>query len=255
MPFNYNIHHKTFRNYLLERFDGDVDEVARVLETAEKIIPGILCDYFGSTYNSIYELHEINEVEEYRRRIKVHPILKSIDISEEPRFTEVLKWYRLWLKAQKNYLDPIFTEAEQKAQEAESIVTDGGDTKRKQLSTIFIEGEDGETQEIVYRKRNMELRQACIEHFRALHQGHLVCECCGFEFAAYYDIEEDYIEVHHRFPFAHTNGEHLVDATTDLVPLCANCHRMIHHGMGGRGKCMSLDELKMKYRGVLHNNL
>jgi predicted HNH restriction endonuclease len=46
-----------------------------------------------------------------------------------------------------------------------------------------------------------------------------------------------------------------VDATTDLVPLCANCHRMIHHGMGGRGNCMSVDELKMKYRGVRHNNI
>lgn len=252
---NYDIQHNTFKNYLLERFDGDLDEVALILETVEHLIPKVLCEYFGYTHSSIYELQEINEVEEYRRKIKVHPILKSIDINEEPRFTEVLKWYRLWLKAQKNNLDPVFTEAEQIVEEAGHIAADGGNTNGKQLSTIFVEGEDGDAQETVYRKRNMELRQACIEYFRTLHHNHLVCECCGFEFAANYDIQDDYIEVHHRFPFAHTDGEHIVDATTDLVPLCANCHRMIHHGMGGRGNCMSLDELKMKYRGVRHNNI
>lgn len=98
---NYDIQHNTFKNYLLERFDGDLDEVALILETVEHLIPKVLCEYFGYTHSSIYELQEINEVEEYRRKIKVHPILKSIDINEEPRFTEVLKWYRLWLKAQK----------------------------------------------------------------------------------------------------------------------------------------------------------
>ena len=37
-------YHNTFRKYLLERFDGDVDEVARVLETAEHLIPRVLCE-------------------------------------------------------------------------------------------------------------------------------------------------------------------------------------------------------------------
>ena len=100
----------------------------------------------------------------------------------------------------------------------------------------------------------MMLRKACIEIFRQRHGGRIVCECCGFDFARAYDIKDEYIEVHHRFPFSQTESEHPVNAETDLVPLCANCHRMIHHGMGGGGRCMTLEELKEIYRGKHYNN-
>lgn len=254
IQYSNEIKQTAFQNFLLARFKGNMDEVARIMQTAEHIIPKTLRDYFGSEYNSIYELQEIDEIEEYRRKIKAHPILKSIDIREEPRFTEVLKLYRLWVKNQLNNDEPILTDAENKAQKEESDKK-SEDSTRKKLSTIFTEGEDSEILETIYRKRNMELRQACIDYYRSLHHGHIICECCGFEFAAHYDINDDYIEIHHLFPFAHTNGEHVVDATTDLVPLCANCHRMIHHGMGGKGNCMELDELRKKYRGVRYNNI
>ena len=52
------------------------------------------------------------------------------------------------------------------------------------------------------------LRKACIEIFRQRHGGRIVCECCGFDFARAYDIKDEYIEVHHRFPFSQTEGEH-----------------------------------------------
>jgi len=74
-----------------------------------------------------------------------------------------------------------------------------------------------------------------------LHGGYIVCECCGFDFTKAYDIDDEYIEIHHRFPFSQTEGEHPVNSQTDLVPLCANCHRMIHHGQGGKGNCMSAE--------------
>ena len=245
----YNKEHTSFVNYLMERFDGDKDEVARVVITAERILPNTLHDYFGTTYQSIYEILELNEIEEFRRKIKIHPILKGIDINEEPRYTEVLKWYRLWLKSQYNNVEPIPLPGEYGV---DCIPTPSNlaepPYKNIQLTTIFLEGEEGKTQPIIYRQRNMELRKACIEYFRSLHNGHIICECCGFEFAAHYEIDDDYIEVHHRFPFGQTEGEHLVDATKDLVPLCANCHRMIHHGMGGNGNCMSLEELKSKLK-------
>jgi predicted HNH restriction endonuclease len=122
------------------------------------------------------------------------------------------------------------------------------ETQHKVVSTVFMEGEAAEAQPTEIRRRNKELRDACISYFRTLHEGRIVCECCGFDFAKRYDIDKDYIEVHHRFPFSQTEGEHPVDAVTDLVPLCANCHRMIHFGQGGGGNCMSLEDLKKKLR-------
>ena len=246
---------RAFHNYLMERFDGDAEEVNLIIETAERIIPNTLNDYFGTQVASIYELQDGNEVEDFRKKIKAHPILKGIDMSEEPRYTEVLKWYRLFVKALNADTIPVPVPGEYKLPEEEhtSIVSDNKHLPKKQ-TTIFTEGEDDGTITTEHRRRNMELREACIEIFRAKHGGRIVCECCGFDFARAYDISDEYIEVHHRFPFAHTDGAHPVDAETDLVPLCANCHRMIHHGQRGKGNCMSLDDLKRIYRGKTYNN-
>lgn len=82
---------EAFHNYLMERFDGDSEEVSLTIETAERIIPNTLNDYFGTRYESIYEIKDPNEVDDFRKKIKAHPILKGIDMNEEPRYTEVLK--------------------------------------------------------------------------------------------------------------------------------------------------------------------
>lgn len=246
---------KTFHNYLMERFDGDAEEVSHIIETAERIIPNTLNGYFGTQIASIYELQDSNEVENFRKKIKADPILKGIDMSEEPRYTEVLKWYRLFVKALNADTIPVPVpgEGQQSGNDHTFVAPEKKQLPKKQ-TTIFTEGEDDGIITTEHRRRNMELRAACIEIFRAKHGGRIVCECCGFDFARAYDISDEYIEVHHRIPFSHTDGEHLVDAETDLVPLCANCHRMIHHGQEGKGNCMSLDDLKRIYRGKTYNN-
>lgn len=221
------------------------------METAERIIPNTLNDYFGTHIASIYDLQDAEKVENYRRRIKAEPVLKGIDMSVEPRYTEVLKWYKLFVKGLNADTIPVPVPGEYKMEEEEeaSAMVADSHLPLKTQTTIFTEGEDDGTITMEHRKRNMELRQACIEVFKARHGGRIVCECCGFDFARAYAIGDEYIEVHHRFPFSQAEGEHPVNAETDLVPLCANCHRMIHHGMGGRGECMTLEELKKIYRG------
>ena len=248
---------RAFGDYLTRKFDGDIMEAQRFVETAERIIPNTLNDYFGTHFGSIYDLQDAEEVENYRRRIKAEPVLKGIDMNVEPRYTEVLKWYKLFVKGLNTETIPVPVPGEYRidedGDEQPSIVAEGH-LLPKTLKTIFTEGEDDGTITMEQRKRNMELREACIEIFKQRHGGRIVCECCGFDFARAYAISDEYIEVHHRFPFSQTEGEHPVNAETDLVPLCANCHRMIHHGMGGRGKCMTLDELKKIYRGRHYND-
>lgn len=58
--------------------------------------------------------------------------------------------------------------------------------------------------------------------------GLLLCEACGFDFAAVYGkLGEGFAECHHRLPLADYDGEAptLLD---DLAIVCANCHRMLH---------------------------
>ncbi|VWB86990.1 HNH endonuclease [Burkholderia metallica] len=66
-------------------------------------------------------------------------------------------------------------------------------------------------------------RAACIEHYG------LRCQCCGFDFADFYgDLGDGYIEVHHRTPVSKLGDDYVVDPVRDLVPLCGNCHAMVH---------------------------
>lgn len=68
------------------------------------------------------------------------------------------------------------------------------------------------------------------------------CQVCGFDFAQVYgDLGKNYIEVHHVNPLAEQDGAHVVNPHTDLVCLCANCHRMVHRN---RNRVLSVDELK-----------
>lgn len=68
------------------------------------------------------------------------------------------------------------------------------------------------------------------------------CQVCGFDFGQVYgDVGKNYIEVHHITPLAKQGGEQVVNPETDLVCLCANCHRMIHRN---RHRPLSVDALR-----------
>jgi len=72
-------------------------------------------------------------------------------------------------------------------------------------------------------ERSRDARKACI----ALHG--TACQVCGMDFKMLYGrIGADYIQVHHVVPISQIGADYQVDPTTDLVPLCANCHVMAH---------------------------
>jgi predicted HNH restriction endonuclease len=57
--------------------------------------------------------------------------------------------------------------------------------------------------------------------------GRLLCEACGFDFAAVYgELGAGFAECHHTQPLGEA-GER-VTTLGDLAVVCANCHRMLH---------------------------
>lgn len=55
------------------------------------------------------------------------------------------------------------------------------------------------------------------------------CKVCRLNFDDLYgSIAAGYVEIHHLLPVSSMGGPATVDPRTDLVPLCANCHRMAH---------------------------
>jgi 5-methylcytosine-specific restriction protein A len=72
-------------------------------------------------------------------------------------------------------------------------------------------------------ERSAKARRACIQHHG------LNCKTCGFNFeTAYGPLGEDFIHVHHIVSIGAIGAEYSVDPVKDLVPVCPNCHAMIH---------------------------
>jgi 5-methylcytosine-specific restriction protein A len=59
--------------------------------------------------------------------------------------------------------------------------------------------------------------------------GHLQCAVCEFDFAETYgELGDGFIECHHTIPLSKASST--LTRLSDLVLLCANCHRMAHRG-------------------------
>ncbi len=77
------------------------------------------------------------------------------------------------------------------------------------------------------RTRNRKLVDDVKAAQRALH-GHLACEVCGFDFAAFYGkIGEGFIEAHHLKPMSEMDDE-AYNSRESIVLICSNCHSMVH---------------------------
>lgn len=67
------------------------------------------------------------------------------------------------------------------------------------------------------------------------------CHVCGFDFSKVYGaIGAGHIHVHHIVPVSKIGKTYIVDPIKDLIPVCSNCHCIIH----SREPVYSIDELK-----------
>ncbi len=102
-----------------------------------------------------------------------------------------------------------------------------------ELDDIVIEEGAETTRSVTVRRRSQRLRDEAIRRFMETHDGRLYCTACQFDFEqAYGERGEGFIEMHHTQPLreADVQGELLSQLLEDeiIVPLCSNCHCMIH---------------------------
>jgi len=72
-------------------------------------------------------------------------------------------------------------------------------------------------------ERNRQARRQCV----AVHG--TACAVCGFDFGLVYGEEfAGKIEVHHRKPLSEIREEYTVNPGEDLIPVCPNCHLILH---------------------------
>lgn len=122
-------------------------------------------------------------------------------------------------------------------------VTDEPHTYEVEMLNINIEEEQAVFEEgrpmqyfITRYERLSVVREAALE----LHG--YDCKACQFNFEKTYgELGKNYIEIHHVNPLSRVKEKHEIDPATDVVPLCANCHRMVHRQPS---HVLSIEELK-----------
>lgn len=86
-------------------------------------------------------------------------------------------------------------------------------------------------------ERDPAARRACIRHHGA------ICQGCGFDFEKMYgEHGKGVIHVHHVRPLRSLGEGYLINPVSELIPLCPNCHAMVHRG--NAAKPMSIEALR-----------
>lgn len=87
-------------------------------------------------------------------------------------------------------------------------------------------------------ERNPGARKKCLDHYKSCK-----CQICEFDFEKEYGIVgKDFIHIHHIIPISEIGHEYQINPIQDLIPVCPNCHAMLHRGI--EGKTLTVMELK-----------
>jgi 5-methylcytosine-specific restriction endonuclease McrA len=100
---------------------------------------------------------------------------------------------------------------------------------------------EGSTTQILVNsyERSASARRACLAH-----HGH-ACKACGFDFGTRYgEVGRGFIHVHHVVKISSVGKEYVVNPVTDLIPVCPNCHAMLHQS----DPPLSIEDLRVLIR-------
>jgi 5-methylcytosine-specific restriction protein A len=88
-------------------------------------------------------------------------------------------------------------------------------------------------------ERDPKARSACLAKFGAK------CQVCDLKFEDRYgEIGKGFIHVHHLKPLGAMRKEYQINPTLDLIPVCPNCHAMLHT----KEPPISIDDLRQTIR-------
>ena len=106
---------------------------------------------------------------------------------------------------------------------ANRLLVDGSSVPPdSQESDHFFDGAMRRVSSNVY-ERDRHARDGCIKKHGA------TCAICNFNFQAVYgDLAAGFIHVHHVTPLSSIRESHQINPAKDLVPLCPNCHCVVH---------------------------
>lgn len=136
-------------------------------------------------------------------------------------------WFKLLIKEQNNFSlgineikNPVIINALNLIYNQAKVVP----TFISPEENIYKEGKVRAIEINIY-ERSAKGRNECISYYGTS------CMACGFDFGKVYGkIGNGFIHVHHVTPVSQIKYEYVLDPIKDLVPVCPNCHAMLHMG-------------------------
>lgn len=198
---------------------GDIFFLMRLGENPKGIIG---CGYVSSTP---YELPHWNEQKAADGKVALRTDLLFRALSDRPLISIDILQKRYpeynWTPQGGGQTIPVLI-ANELFLELQSSLEFGFDLQSPTDVKLYADGKS-RTITVKTYDRSPLARQECIKYYG------YGCVVCGFNFQVTYGvIGETYIEVHHLKQLADVGEEHEINPVTDLRPVCANCHRMLH---------------------------
>jgi predicted HNH restriction endonuclease len=197
------------KNYESSTIKTYVDSIA--------LITADLNNHLISQIDSLYNIQDVKELKHLFDKLYSIPQIQKEEVIQRKRKTNA---FRRYIEFRETIQELGLTQNQPDLQEVEQSRTEGG----KKVVISLRSERDG-------RLRS----QALMLHGTT-------CFGCEFNFKKVYgDLGEGFIEIHHLQLLSGNLAQVITDPRTDLIPLCSNCHRMVHRK---KGYVLSLAELK-----------
>lgn len=214
----------------LPKYRNANEQVIQGLVTSIEVdLLGLLKSYINSRLKVVYEFLDKDALKNLKNNSNELQSFATLKGKTTGELRESIGFYKAYLESKQHPLAEKETKRRKKNPSKETLVTGEkeGSLAQKAKPEVpepesfdKLEGKKYEASVIRY-ERDRGNRKACIAHYG------YVCQVCGMNFEqAYGELGKEYIEVHHLHPVA--QGERKVNPIDDLVPLCSNCHSMIH---------------------------
>lgn len=154
-----------------------------------------------------------------------HTILPGKDVAEYAYMPWML--LKLFRDMNKGKLPPHWLVSSNSQQNDYDEIEDNKDYFEGALKKVYVNRYE----------RDKDAREECIKAHGC------ICSVCEMDFEKMYgELGKGFIHVHHIVPISTIGEEYKIDPDKDLVPVCPNCHAMLHRGQDGQ--VLSVEELK-----------
>lgn len=235
---------ETVRKAYLEELQKRNPDAESFVAFAEKQLADFIRRYVDARFGSIFENTDHSFYDRVRNRIALDGDMRAEDEAVQLQYSVQLRTYSRFLdsKAFKSlFKRKINLEGNVERSSQPSAGGSAPIKPSKPKERVMTEGEKKHV-EYEVAHRSQALRQACIDIYG------YQCQCCGMIFSDMYgeELGGEFIEVHHLKMISTYDESKPDDYVENLVPLCSNCHSMIHHGPNGP---LTLRQLREAYKG------